>query len=74
MNHITYITITYKIEVTKTSKDIPNELLEDFNSWLQCKAIELGLGCQWEFYTIGDDYKNDIEVDFIVNNQDINKL
>ncbi len=42
--------VTYSIEIVKIEKTIPDDEIENFKEWLKNKAVELGLGKQYEYY------------------------
>ena len=45
----------------------------DFGMWIKSKAVELGLGKQFEYYNINDDYRDDIQVSFTTKTIENNK-
>jgi hypothetical protein len=57
----------YKNE--KINKDRVNELIhnKEFINWIQCKSLEIGTGQQYEYYTVSNNWKDDLGVKFYVS-------
>jgi len=55
-------TIKLKVKILEIEKDIPDNVLDDFEEWLLYKGIELGIGRHDVFYSINNNYIDDINI------------
>jgi hypothetical protein len=65
------VSISKKVILTVTatfiSKPVPEEEIENFNNWLFWTGAEYGVGDHNDYYNYGDNYLDDIHVNFKVS-------
>ena len=56
----------FEVEILSIDKQISEEKEDDFIKWLEDIAVSGNTGMNHEYYTLNDDYKNDVGVRFYV--------
>lgn len=62
---VLYTQVVLKITIVNP-ENLPTEFRPEVEEWLKYKAVQLGIGHHNEHCCVDDDFRNDIQVDFIV--------
>lgn len=66
-NPIYRVSVSYVIEILKTSEPIPVELQREFTDWLMSQVKQLGVGTNVEYFAWNGNHLDDIRVEFIIS-------